>query len=120
MILRRETIIALRARHTAFRIAVSLLYPRQSPPELPPPAPLPAEPAVKWGAYDPAGVARIRRHFEAAEDRRRRLRAFFIVFLPLLALFWFGYMVCTSEVDAPSQLPAAMTVQDAPAPPQRP
>ena len=32
---RRETIIALRARHTAFRIAIDILY----PPPPPPPAP---------------------------------------------------------------------------------
>ena len=28
--LRRETIIALRARHTAFRMALDILYPQQS------------------------------------------------------------------------------------------
>jgi hypothetical protein len=32
VMLRRETIIALRARHTAFRIAVDILYPPQAPP----------------------------------------------------------------------------------------
>src|SRR5689334_4250327 len=36
--LRRETIIALRARHTAFRIAIDILYPPQPPPQLAQPA----------------------------------------------------------------------------------
>ena len=119
--LRRETIIALRARHTAFRVAVDMLYPPQLPPEEPPQLQLPVEPIVQWGAYDPARVARIRRRFEAAEDRRERRRALFIVFGGPLALFWFAYMVWTSEVDAPSP-PAsgALTVQVVPAPPPPP
>jgi hypothetical protein len=119
--LRRETIIALRARHSAFRMAIDILYPQQSPPEIPTHLPLPAEPTFKWVAYDPAGVQRIRRQFEAAEQRRERRRALSIVFLATLGLLWIGYMMWTLEVDAPSQpLPATLNVQDAPAPPRRP
>jgi hypothetical protein len=35
--LRRETMIALRARHTAFRMAIEIMHPRLTPPPLPPP-----------------------------------------------------------------------------------
>ena len=50
--LRRETIIALRARHTAFRIAVDILH----PPQQEPPPPVPVMPVLEevdpdWEAW---------------------------------------------------------------------
>ena len=48
--LRRETLIALRARHTAWRIAMSIAHPSQ-PLQAPPERVLPLAPQVEYAAW---------------------------------------------------------------------
>ena len=86
MILRRETIIALRARHTAFRIAVEILYPQQPPPALAQPA-IPIEEDGEQAQAE--WTEELRRRAED-EERRRRLgrRA-----LAIVATLWLGFVV---------------------------
>jgi hypothetical protein len=102
VIIRRETIIALRARHTAFRIAVAILYPQQPPPALA----QPAIPIVEDGEQAQADwVEELRRRSED-EERRRRLgrRA-----LAIVATLWLGFilvmLIHAILADAPASTP---------------
>jgi hypothetical protein len=63
---RRETIIALRARHTAFRIATDILYP--PPPAPPPPAPTHSDTVDSMPAID------VLAEFESWEWQQRQER----------------------------------------------
>jgi hypothetical protein len=74
----RQTMIALRARQTAVRIAGEILYPTQSPPEM-------AQPAI---LVDPVGVdpraaweVEWRHRVEDEEHRARWRRRFIMVFV---------------------------------------
>jgi hypothetical protein len=98
--LRRETIIALRARHTAFRIAIEILYPQQPPP----PATHPAIPLLEDGerAVEDWQVA-LRAH-EEWEKRQRRVRATALAVIIGAMLLLYGYGVWS--VSNPSPPPA--------------
>jgi hypothetical protein len=75
MAFRRETIIALRARHEAYRIASDILYPRV---EVPPP-PQPAIPPIEGPMFLPRA-------------RRRATRAAIAMAIfvwAIVLLFWF-------------------------------
>jgi hypothetical protein len=74
MIFNRETIIALRARHEAYRIASDILYPRV---EVPPP-PQPAIPPIEGPLFLPRA-------------RRRATRAAIVMAIAVWAIvviFW--------------------------------
>ena len=83
--LRRETIIALRARHSAFRVAADLVFPPQAPPEMPvleamkppPPLPTPEEAAAFVAGADARRewVAQVKRRCERNYDRRHNVPA---------------------------------------------
>src|SRR5688572_23905641 len=78
--LRRETIIALRARHTAFRIATDILYPQQ-----PPPAAGAAQPAIPLFEDGEAAIDfwQTTIHGQAEYERRRRRR---LILMGVIAL----------------------------------
>ena len=110
--LRRETIIALRARHTAFRIAVEILYP-------PPPPPPSVQPAtVSDEEVDRAAAqweAQSRREAEwARQDARNRWRA--IAILATLFILLIAYIVYDSSNQAspPPPPPQARPILPAP------
>jgi hypothetical protein len=94
VVLRRETIIALRARHTAFRMAMDILYPQQQPS---PPDPIPAAPATDIFSEQPIHelpdwLKRKVRRSEALQRRRRLLLAWWVmgwVVFGVVATVWF-------------------------------
>lgn len=65
--LSRETIIALRARHTGFRIALEILHPQQ-------PAAAPPEPPSPSATDDALPVIDLLAQFKAWEAQQRRER----------------------------------------------
>jgi hypothetical protein len=67
---RRETIIALRARHTAFRLATDILYP--PPPSAPPPAAL--HPPSETETVDATPAIDVLAEFESWEWQQRQER----------------------------------------------
>ena len=80
---RRETIIALRARHTAYRVSTDMLFPAQAPPEPvpvlkevkpPPPLPTPEEAAAFVAELEArrAWAEQVLRRTEEAWLRRER------------------------------------------------
>src|SRR5688572_26027843 len=81
--LRRETIIALRARHTAFRIATEILYPQQ-----PPPAAGAAQPAIPLLEDGEAAIDfwQTTIHEQAEYEQRRRRRRLIVLGTIALAL----------------------------------
>ena len=79
----RETIIALRARHTAYRVATDLVFPPQAAPEPvleevkpPPPLPTPEQAAEAIAAADGRRkwVEQVISHSEYEWQRRERRR----------------------------------------------
>jgi hypothetical protein len=99
--LRRETIIALRARHTAFRIAVEILYPQQPPPA---PAAQPAIPVLEDGEQ---AVADWQAQLASAREREwRQTRMRRLVLAVLSAAVITGYVfVCVKASTAPAPPP---------------
>jgi hypothetical protein len=90
IMLRRETIIALRARHTAFRIAVEILYPPQPPPP-------PVQPAIPILEDDDSARAEweaLERHRALEAKRRaRQYRRLMPILLTLLVAFWLWLII---------------------------
>ena len=80
--LRRETIIALRARHTAFRIAADILYPQQPPPAVA----QPAIPIVEDGENARAEWEEELRRREARAERQKRHFRWTLASFAVLAL----------------------------------
>ena len=86
--LRRETIIALRARHTAWRIATAIMHPPQPPPESPPSLPLRAGEALGPVVVDQDWLEQ-----ELRRGRRRHWRALVAILLMwVLALVLLGVL----------------------------
>ena len=81
--LRRETIIALRARHTAFRIATDILYPQQ-----PPPAGATVQPAIPFAedGEDAIDIWQSAIRERAAYEQRRRRRGLIVMLAIMAAL----------------------------------
>lgn len=77
--IRRETIIALRARHTAFRIAIDFLYPQQPAPPLP-------QPVIPIVDIDGPMTSTL-----GKPHRPKRLLAIVLV---VLAMLWLFLLVC--------------------------
>jgi hypothetical protein len=101
--LRRETIIALRARHTAFRIAIEILHPQQTPPPAAQPA-IPVLEDVERTVEDWQVAIRAHQEWERRQRRARRM-ALSVIIGGLLLLYAYGVWT-------------ASTPQPAPAPPQ--
>jgi hypothetical protein len=98
--LRRETIIALRARHTAFRIAIEILHPRQAPP---PPAP-PAMPVLEDGEQaieDWQFAVRARAEWERRQRRVRRI-VLTVIAAGLLLLYAYGVWTASNPLPVPA------------------
>ena len=99
LMLRRETIIALRARHTAFRIAIDILYPQQPPPPTPQPAIPVTEDAQQARAFW-EDAERARADFDQA--RARGLRWFILIlFAALLVLIVYAVWDATHPRAVP-------------------
>ena len=78
MMLRRETIIALRARHTAFRMAMDILYPQRplpGPSASDPPPSADAVPAIDVLAQFTAW------EWQERQERRRRTMLWLVMLL---------------------------------------
>lgn len=128
MILRRETIVALRARHTAFRIAIDLLYPMQKPPQ---PPPLPAPPWVESEfrtVLDAQQMEELKRRAAALEVRQNRRLAVLVLFVLALYMGLMIFAVTKQTTDGREASPSApspatqpaTTAPGAPLPMQRP
>jgi hypothetical protein len=101
---RRETIIALRARHTAFRIAVDILYPQQSPP----PLAQPAMPIVEQQAEVQRTVAQWKQHIRWEMEWARheaRVRGFKIAILITALSVLLAYLVYDATKSSTPPLP---------------
>jgi len=106
--LRRETIIALRARHTAFRIAVEILYPQQPPP----PGVQPAIPVLEDGDQaidDWQAAIRERWEWERREARKRRL-VLAVISAFVIGLYVFLCLVASSPPTPPPAPPQARPI----------
>jgi predicted nucleic acid-binding Zn ribbon protein len=106
-VLSRPTITALRARHTAFRIALDILYPRHT---MPPQLPVPAE------RVSPFSETRVVVSNECVEemfregDRMRRRHVLFarafLISIIVIAGFFALMAVLNEEPGPPAQPPA--------------
>jgi hypothetical protein len=106
--LRRETIIALRARHTAFRIAIEILHPQQPPP----PAAQPAMPVLEDGEQaieDWQFAVRARVEWERQQQRSRRI-AWAVIVGGLLLLYGYGVWSASSPPSPPPAPPQARPI----------
>jgi hypothetical protein len=106
--LRRETIVALRARHAAFRIAVEILHPRQPPP----PAVQPAMPILEDGDQaieDWQLATRERKAREKRETRNHRL-VLAIVSAVLVGLYAYACYVASQAPPPPPAPPQARPI----------
>jgi hypothetical protein len=114
--LRRETIIALRARHTAFRIAIDILYPPQpSPPPMPPqPTTLAREEMDRAQAEWDLDERRAARW----EGERKRTLGFQIAIIVVALIAVTAFLMSVDEY--PPSPPSPVAPSAAPAPPQRP
>jgi hypothetical protein len=105
--LRRETIIALRARHTAFRIAVDILYPPQPQPQ--PPMPEPPMPILEDGeqarADWQAAAAK-----QAARERTGRVLAIVFGAFTLAYLLLIVYAVYLAQNPPPPPPPQGQPI----------
>ena len=112
--LRRETIIALRARHTAFRIAIDILHPRQLPP---PPMPQPV--ALAQAEMDRAQAEwdlEARRAARWESERRRTLW----IQIAVIVVVLMGFIAFLIYADEYQPTPSPVAPSAAPAPSQRP
>jgi hypothetical protein len=117
VILRRETIIALRARHTAFRIAIDILHPRQSPPP-----PMPPQPAAL--AQEEMDRAQAEWDLDArrAATSEREYRRALLLQITVIVVGLIAFIVFLMYVDEyhPSPPPSPVAPSAAPMPSQRP
>jgi hypothetical protein len=110
LMLRRETIIALRARHTAFRIAVDILYPPQPPPASVQPTTVSDEEVDR--AMAEWETQRRREAELAKEDARNRWRLIAIASVPFVLLI--AYLIYDSVTQPSPPPPPARPILPAP------
>jgi len=110
-VLSRETIIALRARHTAFRIAIDILYPPQPPPTLAQPA-IPVVEEVEQTCGDWQAVERAQAAVE--QLAARRLRRFIIILFAALALLFVYAVWDAMNRPSPPPLPQGRPIPEMP------
>jgi hypothetical protein len=120
--LRRETIIALRARHTAYRVATDLVFPPQPPPEPvleevkpPPPLPTPEEAAAAIAAAEArrAWVERVMRRSEHEWQRKERRRArgerLFAMIIAVAFLLFIAFAISVAIIEGTEPPPPTVT-----------